>query len=100
MCYTKTFIKHDDRLSIEFLGDQKIKYFIRRGDVRAVSEYVIGLERIGDDFSAYVPDLPGCVATGDSLEAVVNLIHDAIEFHLEDDENYDAEIAERKKDIV
>jgi predicted RNase H-like HicB family nuclease len=34
-------------------------------------------------FGAYVPDLPGCIAAGESREEVLQLIHEAIEFHLE-----------------
>ena len=32
---------------------------------------------------AYVPDLPGCIATGDTVEAVENEIRDAIRFHID-----------------
>jgi predicted RNase H-like HicB family nuclease len=35
------------------------------------------------NFSAYVPDLPGCVATGATVEEVEREIRDAIAFHLE-----------------
>ena len=45
--------------------------------------YAIVIERSATNFAAYVPDLPGCVATGDSLEAVERLIRDAIELHIE-----------------
>jgi predicted RNase H-like HicB family nuclease len=34
-------------------------------------------------FGAYVPDLPGCVAAGETREEALTLIRDAIEFHLE-----------------
>ena len=34
-------------------------------------------------FGAYVPDLPGCVAVGESKQEVLQLIQEAIEFHLE-----------------
>jgi predicted RNase H-like HicB family nuclease len=34
------------------------------------------------DQSGYVPDLPGCVATGDSVEATERLFRDAIEIHV------------------
>lgn len=34
-------------------------------------------------YSAYVPDLPGCIATGKTLEEVKQLIREAIEFHLD-----------------
>ena len=45
--------------------------------------YAVVIEKAGSNFSAYVPDLPGCVATGaNQAEAEVN-IREAIEFHLE-----------------
>ena len=37
----------------------------------------------GDNYSACAPDLPGCVATGDTREEVEREMHDAIAFHLE-----------------
>jgi predicted RNase H-like HicB family nuclease len=45
--------------------------------------YAIVIEAAGDNFSAYVPDLPGCVATGSTVEETERLIREAIEFHLE-----------------
>lgn len=45
--------------------------------------YAIVIENAGSNFSAYVPDLPGCVATGATLEEAEQAIREAIEFHLE-----------------
>jgi len=45
--------------------------------------YAIVIERAESNFSAYVPDLPGCVATGSTLEETEQAIREAIEFHLE-----------------
>ena len=45
--------------------------------------YAIVIEQAEGNFSAYVPDLPGCVPTGGSLADVEREIRDAIEFHLE-----------------
>ncbi|PYQ83686.1 MAG: hypothetical protein DMG02_33320, partial [Acidobacteria bacterium] len=45
--------------------------------------YAIVIENAGSNYSAYVPDLPGCVATGATLEETEQSIRDAIEFHLE-----------------
>jgi len=45
--------------------------------------YAVVIERVTSNFSAYVPDLPGCVATGGSLEEVDVLIREAISFHIE-----------------
>lgn len=45
--------------------------------------FAIVIERAEGNYSAYVPDLPGCVATGDTLQDVEAEIRTAIEFHLE-----------------
>jgi predicted RNase H-like HicB family nuclease len=45
--------------------------------------YAVVIEKAESNFSAYVPDLPGCVATGSTLEEVEREIRDAIAFHLE-----------------
>lgn len=45
--------------------------------------YAIVIETTSDNFSAYVPDLPGCVATGSTLEVTEQAIREAIELHLE-----------------
>ena len=45
--------------------------------------YAIVIENVGPNCSAYVPDLPGCIATGASVEEVEREIREAIEFHLE-----------------
>lgn len=45
--------------------------------------YAIVIEKAEDNYSAYVPDLPGCVATGATVEEAETQIHEAIEFHLE-----------------
>lgn len=44
--------------------------------------YLVILEQGPSSFGAYVPDLPGCVAVGDTHEEVLTLIQEAIEFHL------------------
>ncbi|HEY0331049.1 MAG TPA: type II toxin-antitoxin system HicB family antitoxin [Rhodopseudomonas sp.] len=41
------------------------------------------IEQADGNYSAYVPDLPGCVATGDSVAAVEAEIRDAIRFHID-----------------
>lgn len=45
--------------------------------------YAIVIEPATSNFSAYVPDLPGCVATGDTREEAAERIREAIAFHLE-----------------
>ena len=44
--------------------------------------YAIVIEKAEGNFSAYVPDLPGCVATGATIEEAEAEIREAIEFHL------------------
>lgn len=45
--------------------------------------YAIVIERAETGFSAYVPDLPGCIATGATVEETEANIREAIAFHLE-----------------
>lgn len=45
--------------------------------------YAIVIEQAGPNYSAYVPDLPGCVATGATIEEVEDRIREAIAFHVE-----------------
>jgi predicted RNase H-like HicB family nuclease len=45
--------------------------------------YAVVIEKADGNYSAYVPDLPGCVAAGDTVEAVEREIRDAIRFHIE-----------------
>jgi len=46
-------------------------------------KYAIVIEKTDSNYSAYVPDLPGCVATGVTLEEAEKEIREAIEFHIE-----------------
>ena len=46
-------------------------------------KYVVVFEKGPTSYGAYVPDLPGCVAVGDTLKEVERLIQEAIEFHIE-----------------
>ena len=45
--------------------------------------YAVVIERAGANYSAYVPDLPGCVATGSTLAEAEREIREAVEFHIE-----------------
>ena len=47
-------------------------------------QYMVVIEEGETSFGAYVPDLPGCVAVGETESEVKQLIQEAIEFHLED----------------
>lgn len=44
--------------------------------------YAIVIEKAEGNFSAYVPDLPGCIATGSTVAETETLIREAIELHL------------------
>ena len=46
-------------------------------------KYVVVFEKTKDGYSAYVPDLPGCIATGKTKNIAEKLIIEAIQFHLE-----------------
>jgi predicted RNase H-like HicB family nuclease len=45
--------------------------------------YAIVIENSGTNYSAYVPDLPGCIATGNTLDEIKTEIAKAIRFHIE-----------------
>jgi predicted RNase H-like HicB family nuclease len=45
--------------------------------------YAVVIEKGESNYSAYVPDLPGCVAVGDTMEEIEAEIRAAIQFHLE-----------------
>ena len=46
-------------------------------------KYAVVIEKAEGNYSAYVPDLPGCVATGATIAEVGNEIREAITFHIE-----------------
>ena len=46
-------------------------------------KYPVIIEKANENYSAYCPDLPGCVATGATIKEAVEQIKKAIQFHLE-----------------
>ncbi len=46
-------------------------------------KYLIVIEKTETGYSAYSPDLPGCVSTGATSEEVARNMHEAIDFHLD-----------------
>jgi predicted RNase H-like HicB family nuclease len=46
-------------------------------------KYLVVFERVGDNYSAYSPDVPGCIATGGTRDEVEKNIREAISFHIE-----------------
>ena len=46
--------------------------------------YMVIVEKGESSYGAFVPDLPGCIAVGETEQEVIELIQEAIQFHLED----------------
>ena len=46
-------------------------------------KYAVVFERMANNYGAYVPDLPGCIATGSTWEEIQEMIREAIAFHIE-----------------
>jgi predicted RNase H-like HicB family nuclease len=46
-------------------------------------KYMVVIEKGETSYGAHVPDLPGCIAAGESREEVISLIREAIELHIE-----------------
>jgi len=46
-------------------------------------EYTVVIEKGESSYGAFVPDLPGCIAAGESKREALDLIKEAIEFHIE-----------------
>lgn len=45
--------------------------------------FLVVVAKVNGDYSAYLPDLPGCVATGETREEVERNIHEAIQLHVQ-----------------
>jgi predicted RNase H-like HicB family nuclease len=45
--------------------------------------YAVVIEKAGDNYSGYAPDLPGCVATGETVAEVEQELRGAMRFHIE-----------------
>jgi predicted RNase H-like HicB family nuclease len=45
--------------------------------------FLVVIEKAGENYSAYSPDLPGCVATGATREEAERNMHEAIQLHIE-----------------
>ena len=48
-----------------------------------MNKYLVVIEKTGTGYSAYSPDIPGCVSTGRTKQAAKRNMREAIEFHLE-----------------
>jgi predicted RNase H-like HicB family nuclease len=62
-------------------------------------EYVVIVEQGETSFGAYVPDLPGCVAVGESRDEAMELIREAIEMHIENLRENDEPVPEPRSFI-
>ncbi len=51
--------------------------------VAKAMKYAVVIEKGADSYAAYVPDLPGCIAVGDTFEEVERLIREAIALHIQ-----------------
>lgn len=48
-----------------------------------MNRFLVVIEKAGNNYSAYSPDLPGCIATGATKEEAEKNIHEAIALHIE-----------------
>jgi len=48
-----------------------------------MKRYAIVIEKADSNYSAYVPDLPGCIATGSTVQETEELLREAIAFHVQ-----------------
>lgn len=67
-----------DRVFAELFGSKAIDK-----SRKCAMRYAIVIERADGNYCAYVPDLPGCIATGTTVEEAGKTIREAIEFHLD-----------------
>jgi len=63
-------VKVRDVISLIEIGERQMRY-------------LVVIEKGATSFGAYVPDLPGCVAAGETRDETLKLIREAIEFHIE-----------------
>jgi predicted RNase H-like HicB family nuclease len=76
---------HSRRKAIGRPCARHIEQYLEAGwtEGAALMRYAIVIEKAEGNYSAYVPDLPGCIATGDTVAAVETEIRDAIRFHID-----------------
>ena len=60
-----------------------IEQYSKAGRFEAMKRYLVVIEETSTGYSAYSPDLAGCVSTGRTREEVEKNMQEAIEFHLE-----------------
>ncbi len=52
-------------------------------ECRLLLKYAVVIEKSTNGYSAYLPDLPGCIEAGDTLEGTGDLVQEAVSYHLE-----------------
>jgi predicted RNase H-like HicB family nuclease len=63
-------------------------------------QYAVVVEKADDcSYSAYVPDLPGCVSCGDSVEEVQHLIQEAIRLHMDSLRSHNEPVPEARSTV-
>jgi predicted RNase H-like HicB family nuclease len=79
-------VRHQRRSSggqCSFAEVSLIPILVKRAQGAALMRYAVVIEKAEGNYSAFVPDLPGCVATGDTVASVEHEIREAIRFHIE-----------------
>src|SRR5262245_16046531 len=94
-CYTRiasaiqapvqAWSSHDCRQAVRRDGSRNAKQCTEASRTQGAEmmRYAVVIEKADDNYSAYVPDLPGCVATGSTIPEVEAEIRDAIRFHID-----------------
>lgn len=62
---------------------RNVEQYLQSSRLEVTMRYAIVIEKSETGYGAYVPDLPGCVAVGETVEDTEQLMREAIEFHLE-----------------
>jgi predicted RNase H-like HicB family nuclease len=67
------------------IGAWHVEQHFKAGRLKGptLMRYAVVIEKAEANYSAYVPDLPGCIATGDTVAAVEQEIREAIRFHID-----------------
>lgn len=48
-----------------------------------MQQYLVVIEKTANNYSAFLPDVPGCIATGQTVDETLQLLQEALTFHLE-----------------
>lgn len=77
---------HGARKTIQRFGARDVKQYSQTSwseMSEKAMRYAIVIENAGQNYSAYVPDLPGCIAAADTIEETEQMIREAIQLHIE-----------------